>query len=347
MNKTKIQSLLSALKDQPDAKPKGLRLNSKTLIIDGMNTFIGAFAADNKFNHFGHHVGGIASFLKSIGYVIKNEAPTRVMIVFDGEGGHISRRMIYPDYKRNRDNLATLVNKKVFEDKKEEDRAKLNELERLVEYLEFLPITLLSLDKLEADDVMAYLTHHLYAEHPDNHICIMSADRDFLQLINDRTYVYSPIKRKHYYTQDVIDEFKCRPDNYLVYKCFLGDTSDNVKGVHGVGERKIDTLFGGALSEGVVTFDDIYKICEEPPTNSVLYDRILNSKHILDVNSKIMDLSAPNLSAEQEDYVIQELIARPHDLRKFDFLQLWYLDKMNDAIPSIDQWINLFSVLNQ
>src|ERR1700749_1712901 len=247
MNQNTIRSLLSSLQG-PVQKPLNQRLNSKTLIVDGMNTFLRAFAMDNKFNRYGHHIGGIASFIKSLGYTIKNENPSRVIIVFDGEGGHINRRHIYPDYKKNR-NTNNLVNKKVFDDKAEEDASKINEIERLIEYLNYLPVTLFSIDKMEADDVMAYVTHYLYNEHPDNKVCIMSADRDFLQLVNDRVFVYSPTKKKHYYINEVKEEFNCLPSNYLIYKCFLGDTSDNIKGVHGIGEKKIISLFPGMFEE--------------------------------------------------------------------------------------------------
>lgn len=347
MKQSQIQSLLSLVKNQSSPRPANQRFNSKTLIIDGMNTFIRAFAMDNKFNRYGHHVGGISSFLMSIGSAIKNECPSRVIIVFDGEGGYINRRYLYPDYKKNRENLTGCINKKVFDDKKDEDRAKMNEIERLVEYLEFLPVTLASIDKMEADDVMAYMAQYLYKNHPENQVCIMSSDRDFFQLVNDRVYVYSPTKKKHYFVNEVTTEFNCSPENYLIYKCFLGDTSDNIKGVHGVGEKKIQTLFPDMLVSGSITFDDIYAVCEDPPGKSVLYDRILNSKHILDINAKIMDLSDPFMNEDQEEYLVRELVTHPKDLRKSDFLQLWSIDKMNNAINNVSEWINLFSVLNQ
>jgi len=53
-------------------------------------------------NDDGMHTGGIAGFLKSIGYAIKLINPTRVIVVFDGSGGSQKRRKIYPDYKKGR-----------------------------------------------------------------------------------------------------------------------------------------------------------------------------------------------------------------------------------------------------
>ena len=341
----KYLSILAGLQNT-EQKPLSHRFNSKTLIVDGMNTFLRAFAVDNKHNYNGHHIGGIASFLKSVGYAVRNENPSRVVIVFDGEGGYINRRYLYPEYKKNRENLTGLTNKKSFQSKYDEDEAKFNELERLIEYLQYLPITLLGMDKTEADDIMAYATKVLYEENTENEIVIMSSDQDFLQLVNDRVTIYSPTKKKHYYAKEVSEEFKCLPENYLIYKTFLGDTSDNIKGVNGVGETKIHKLFPDMFLSGSLTYDKLYEVCSSPVVNSVLYEKILNSKQILDINYRIMNLSSPDLSDIQKSVVVGDLNKKPTNLRKFDFIKMWHMDKMNDAIPHVESWVNLFAVLN-
>lgn len=341
----KFLDILAGIKNV-DTKPLSHRLNSKTLIIDGMNTFLRGFAVDNRYNKNGHHIGGIAAFLKSVGYAIRIERPSRVIIAFDGEGGYINRRYIYPEYKKNREGLTGLTNKKAFKSKYDEDEAKVNELERLIDYLHYLPVTLLAMDKTEADDIMAYACKYLYEEDKENEVVIMSSDNDFLQLINDRVTIYSPTKKKHYYAKEVTDEFKCIPGNYLIYKAFLGDDSDNIKGVNGIGKVKIHKLFPDMfLTEGL-TLNNLYETCEQPTQKSVLYEKVLNSKHILDINYRIMNLSSPDLSELQRESIREDLTKRPTDLRKYDFLKLWYLDKMNDAIRQVDSWVDLFAILN-
>ena len=87
----------------------------------------------------------------------------------------------------------TLNNWDGFDDKEDESASIENQLVRLVEYLRCLPVGLLSIDKVEADDVIGHIVNKL-----DGEVHIMSADQDFMQLVNDKVTVYSPIKKKFY-----------------------------------------------------------------------------------------------------------------------------------------------------
>ena len=69
-----------------------LHRNSKTLVIDGLNTFIRSWSTAPNLNDNGDHIGGIVGTLKSIGYAIRLINPTRVVVVFDGKNGSQSRR---------------------------------------------------------------------------------------------------------------------------------------------------------------------------------------------------------------------------------------------------------------
>jgi DNA polymerase-1 len=343
MKKDRLLSILSSLKEED--VPLHSHINSKILLVDGMNTFLRSFAVDNKFNRNGHHIGGVAGFLKSIGYAIKNESPSRVIIIFDGEGGSVNRKYLYPEYKANR-NTGRLVNK-MFQDKDEEEDAKINEIERLIDYLNYLPLTTIAVDRLEADDVVGYTAKKFYNDYSDSTICIMSTDNDYLQLVNDRIYCYSPTKKKHYYEKEVFEEFGVYPWNYLLYKCFLGDTSDNVKGIYGLGEKKLVKLFPIMSSKSELSFDDIYEICEEPPKKSVLYNRVLEGKRTLFINEQIMNLSKPNISEKQLEFIDSVVEVNPPRLRKQDFLSLYRQDGMEGTIMGIDSWLETFSVLNR
>lgn len=344
MHNKRLLDLLSKMKDE--APVLHSHFNARVLIIDGMNTFLRSFAVDNRLNSFGHHIGGIAGFLKSIGYAIRNENPSRVIIVFDGEGGAINRQYLYPEYKKNR-KAGTLVNKMAFTSAYEQQEAQVDEIEKLVEYLQLLPVTLIAVDKLEADDVIGYTARKLYQDDPTCHVCIMSSDNDFLQLINDRIYCYSPTKKKHYYEAEVLGEFGVHPRNYLVYKCFLGDTSDNIKGIHGIGKSKLPKLFPQMTLPESVTFESIYETCEDPPRKSKMYDRVLNGKRILFINEQIMNLSRPNIADYQREFIDQEIEKIPGHLRKFEFIKLYHSDGMGGAITGLDSWINVFSKLNR
>ena len=104
--------------------------NSRVLIVDGLNTFIRAYAASPTTNSDGEHIGGISGFLLSIGHAIKAINPTRVIITFDGKNGSARRRSIYPDYKANR-KVKIRLNRSETVDKQD---TQLQQLVRLIKY---------------------------------------------------------------------------------------------------------------------------------------------------------------------------------------------------------------------
>ena len=171
----KYFDLISSI--QPD---KRTQLNS-VLIIDGLNAFLRAFTMINHINPDGHHIGALTGFLKSIGYAIKMLQPTKVIIVFDGVGGSNARRNLFPDYKANR-NANRMTNYSIFQSKEEESESINNQMQRLILYLKCLPVSVISIEGLEADDIIGYLTHKLESFSETQEINIMSADQDFLHL---------------------------------------------------------------------------------------------------------------------------------------------------------------------
>src|ERR1035437_9060610 len=104
-NANEVFSIWENLKAEKKlAMEKGLGglLKKEVLIVDGYNTFIRCFAAIPTLNEDGLHTGGMAGFLKSVGYALKMYKPDRCVIVFDGAGGSMKRRKIYPDYKAHK-----------------------------------------------------------------------------------------------------------------------------------------------------------------------------------------------------------------------------------------------------
>ena len=222
----KYFDLISSI--QPD---KRTQLNS-VLIIDGLNAFLRSFTMINHINPDGHHIGGLTGFLKSIGYAIKMLNPTKVVIVFDGVGGSNARRNLFPDYKANR-NANRMTNYSIFQSKEEESESINNQMQRLILYLKCLPVSVVSIEGLEADDIIGYLTHKLENFSETQEINIMSADQDFLQLVSNKTSAYSPTKKRIFKPKDVLAEYGVSATNYINYKILLGDKSDNIPGITG------------------------------------------------------------------------------------------------------------------
>ena len=349
MNKERLLDIFSRLgkedKEQSIPLPANMHFNSRVLLIDGMNTFLRGFAVVNKMNTMGNEIGGMIGFLRSVGHAIKLLSPTRVIIIFDGEAGSTNRKYLYSGYKANRD-TGNIMNRLSFATKDEEEESKYNQLERLIDYLSLLPITLISMDKLEADDIIGYLSQHIYAEVPDSEQFIMSSDNDFLQLVNNRVKAYSPTKKKIYHIQDVMDEFGIHPNNFLLFKTLIGDDSDNIPGVSGFGKVNTPKLFEFMQYEETKDLKALYEVCENPTKKSVLYDRILNTKRDVEIFYKIMNLKNPNISEEEILEIEEYFKQRPSGLKKMDFMRLYQYDKMGDAINNLDTWLNIFNILN-
>ena len=99
-DKSKIFSLFQEFsKEKKNELEVERDINSDTLLVDGMNTFMRVWSMYPTTNENGDHIGGYTGFLKSIGHAIRLRKPTRCVVVFDGKGGSTRRRKIFSDYK--------------------------------------------------------------------------------------------------------------------------------------------------------------------------------------------------------------------------------------------------------
>ena len=315
------------------------------LIIDGLNTFLRSFTMINHINSDGAHIGGLTGFLKSIGYAIKLIDPTKVVIVFDGIGGSNNRRNLYPEYKANR-HKSRVTNYSIFNSKEEEDESISNQMERLIQYLQCVPLSLICIDGIEADDVIGYLANKFEAFDSTREVTIMSSDKDFLQLVSNKVKVYSPTKKKIYTHVEVLDEFKVSSFNFINYKILMGDTSDNIPGVNGLGPVKLLKMFPELSSNIPLTLNEIIQKSAENVNEHVLYSRIVERKKQLDINSQLMDLKTVPLSPENE-ILIQNGFNSFYKLNTHVFMSMYLVDKLGESIPNTSSWLNnTFGFLN-
>ena len=313
--------------------------NEKVLIIDGLNTFIRVFSVIPTTNDDGIHVGGIVGFLKSVGYAIKMLAPTRTIIVFDGKGGSNRRRKLYPEYKAKRTTKIRLNRVNDFENIEDERHSMMMQLSRCAEYLEKLPVNIISVDSVEADDVMAYIAKQLL---PKSKTTIMSTDKDFLQLVDDRISVWSPTKKKLYNPEKVLEEYKVTSKNLLLSRIFEGDQSDNIKGVMGIG---VKTLLKHIPNLGIepnyYTIEDVLKqaTAHQDGENSRFYKTILEQKDTMFLNHKLMQLQNVDISGGAKLKINNIVNGKIPELSKPNFQKMFIEDRMFGALPNMDSWI--------
>jgi DNA polymerase-1 len=331
MQKSKYTDLLVNI--QPDIRKE---LNS-ILIIDGLNAFLRNFTMINHINQDGHHIGGLTGFLKSIGYAIRMVDPTKVVIVFDGVGGSNARRNLFPDYKANR-NVNRVTNYSIFQSKDEEQESINNQMERLIQYLKCLPVSVVSIDGLEADDIIGYLATKFQAYEETQKVTIMSADKDFLQLVSDKVHCYSPTKKKIYTPKDVLEEFGVSSNNFLNYKILMGDQSDNIPGINGLGPKKLIKLFPELVSDDRVALENIIEKSAELINENKLYLSVVERRHQLEINKKLMSLDGDFLSPENKQ-LVKEAFTNSYELNIPIFLQLYSNDKLGESIPNVSSWL--------
>ena len=294
--KSKYEQLLSNV--QPDIRKE----LSSILIVDGLNTFLRSFTMINHLNPDGHHIGGLTGFLKSIGYAIRMSDPTKVVIVFDGVGGSNARRNLFPEYKTNR-NANRITNYSIFSSKDEEQESINNQISRLIQYLKCLPVTVISIDGLEADDIIGYLATKFEKHEETAKVTIMSADKDFLQLVSSKVHCYSPTKKKIYTPKEVVDEYGVSCYNFINYKILLGDQSDNIPGIDGLGPKKLLKLFPMLPLLNRVSLNEIIEMAAENIDKNKLYFSVVERRHQLEINEQLMTLDGSFLSPENKQLV--------------------------------------------
>jgi len=340
MKKKELLKLLNNINEQGEETVEGQRV----LMIDGLNLFFRNFAMLNMVNPEGVHVGGLGGFFRSLGALIRQIQPTSVYVVFDGAGSANNRKNLLPEYKSGR-NLQRITNWEVFEDKEEEDDSKTDQIIRLIHYLRCLPIKNISIDKAEADDIIAYYADYLPKKY-DSQVIIISSDKDFLQLVNKKVTVYRPMERKFYQRKNIEEKFKVLPENFILYKTLLGDASDKIQGIKGLGEKGIFKKFP-ELTERPLTIDDIYDISEAKLKDHVVYARIIQDFDRLEKNYKLMNLSNPLLDESDKEF-LQEIADLPtQSLNSEAFLRLYNEDGIGKMIRNVDFWLkDIFKTLN-
>ena len=317
--------------------------NDRVLIIDGLNTFIRCWSSIPTMNDDGDHVGGVTGTLKSIGYAIRQTQPTRVIVVFDGKGGSQQRKKRFSGYKAGRDKNKLRVNRQyadLMNDEDERESMK-RQFVWLNEMLHGLPITNMIYDGVEADDIMAYITTHLLKE--NEQAVVMSTDKDFLQLVNDTTIVWSPTKKKMYNKSLVKEEFGIESKNLLLYRVLDGDKSDNIPGVYGCGIKTLVKRFPEITEDKELSINDLFQLCEEKIEETKgkikIYKDILEAKDQILLNEELMQLHDVTISGQIKMKVLDRFNEETNALNKIDFMKILLKYKVVNNFGDINDWL--------
>ena len=318
--------------------------HERVLLIDGLNLFFRNFAMMKMVNQDGAHVGGLGGFLRSLNYLVNQLQPTSVYVVFDGAGSSINRKNLLPEYKSGR-NLVRITNWDVFDSLEEEHDSKVNQTVRLIHYLKCLPVKTVSMNKVEADDIIAYLSNILSTKHGSK-VFIVSNDQDFIQLVNNKITVYRPAEKEFYTKEMIKSNYGVLAENFILYKTLLGDNSDKVEGIKGLGKKGVTKKFPELL-ERPLSFDDLMGIAESKLKEHVIYARVLQDEDRLRNNYKIMDLGKPLVDEVEKQYLEEFSEELPPALNTKAFMLLYNEDGLNKLMKDPELTLtNTFKVIN-
>ena len=316
-------------------KDEGIALNDRVLIIDGMNTFIRSFAAIPTMDENGNHIGGVTGFLKSVGYVTRKFKPSRVYVIFDGKGGSKRRRDIYPDYKLGRKPLTRL--NRTYDMTTEQDEQDLMRYELVIvaKALMKLPITTITLDHVEADDIISYIAQHVVENGGES--IIYSTDKDFLQLVGDGIKVWNPVRKKTYIPEIVVEDYEIHPNNFLLYRALTGDTSDNLPGIKGLGMKTLLKIVPEFVTEQHLTFDDVIDAAENSKLK--VASRIIDEQDSIKRNIKLMSLRSVMISDNNKMKILNKINRPQLSLHKYDLTKLLIETNILPAMQNYDSWV--------
>ena len=321
------------------------RLNDRVLIVDGLNTFIRAFSINPSINDDGLHIGGLMGFLKSLRYTCDILKPSRCIIVFDGKNGSSRRQKIYPEYKATR-KVKKRLNRNVDwgTAPQDEEQSMIQQMGRLVEYLEQLPLTMVCVDGIEADDGMAYISQQLL---PESDVILMSTDKDFLQLVDDRVKVWSPTKKKLYDKKLVFEEYGIHSHNMLTYRILDGDKSDNIGGIKGAGLKTLKKFCPKISLEEKFTAKDLLDFVNNEDSKIKLLENIKNGSNLIKRNYLLMQLQNVDIPNHVKRKIQGAVNGKVPQLVKYRFQTMFLKDKLSNAIPNLDNWIMEFVRLDR
>ena len=281
-------------------------MRNKILLIDAYNVFFRAYTVDPSLSANGMPIGGVKGFLKIIQKTLREIDVERVVVAWDGPGGSTKRRKINEGYKDGRKppRRATNRHSEDFSDEQRQENISW-QLSKTMEYLNHLPVVQVLIPGIEADDVIAYMTKASCLSDWDK--IIYSNDKDYLQLCNEEVTLYRPIVQKTHTVENIIEEFGIHPNNFALARALVGDSSDNLPGVKGIGMKTVKNCFGFLSEEKSYTTEDIQRYCTETDSGKKAYKSVLENIDLVADNYKVMQLYTPLISyrdKKMSDYAL-------------------------------------------
>ena len=254
------------------------------ILLDGTAYLYRAFhALPPLTNKKGENTGAIHGFLKALNKILEDFSPEHIGIVFDAKGKNF-RHKIYSEYKANRSKMPDELSEQI---------------PKLYEILDLLGFPPIIVEGVEADDVIGTLSNK-YKK--NKNIKIFSGDKDFAQLVDSNVVIINPVSLDIMDERAVKKKFDIEAKNIIDYLALVGDKSDNIPGIPGVGAKTASRLinqFGNI--EKIISSKDLIsgKVGDAIRQN---IDQLKLSKILATIKQDVnLDISLENLVKRDEN----------------------------------------------
>lgn len=265
----------------------------KLMVIDGSSLVHRAFyALPLLTTKGGVYTNGIYGFLTMLYKIREQESPDYICVAFDRKGPTI-RHKEYSEYKGTRDKTPSELSQ---------------QFPILKEIIQYLGIKTIALDDYEADDIAGTLAKR--GEEKDYKVILVTGDKDYLQLASYKSDVLitkKGISETERYDRDrIVEEFEIQPEQLIDVKGLMGDKSDNIPGVPGVGEKtalKLIREFGNV--EGV--YNNIESI-----SGKKLKENLIDNKEMAFLSRKLGEI----VTSVPLDFAIEDLLIKEENTKE-------------------------------
>ena len=213
----------------------------RVIIIDGSSYIFRAyFALPGLSNSKGLPTNAVFGFTNMLMKVL-DEKPTKLILAFD-PGGKTFRKDLYSEYKANREAAP-------------EDLVE--QFPYIFQAVDAFGVKRVTVPEMEADDVIGTLATR--AEKDGYEVEIISGDKDLMQLVSDRVTLFDTMKNVRYNREKVFEKFQVYPEQIVDFLALMGDSSDNIPGVPGIGKKTAADLLGqfGSIDKIYESLDEI------------------------------------------------------------------------------------------
>jgi len=264
------------------------------LLVDMANLFTRHYVVNPDMTTNGQQIGGAIGSLKTLRRLVYDLSPAQVIIAWEG-GGSTKRRAIYSEYKANR--KPERLNRFYEDDIPDTEDNRVWQMAILARMLKRFPVCQVYVSDCEGDDVIAHLHRNQFK---DRKKIILSNDKDFYQLLDEKTSIYSPQSKRLHTMEDVKKEFfGIQAHNFALAKALCGDKSDNIPGVKGLGFKTLVQRIPLLISDAEITIDQVIEYANVRRNEAKVMMNVVQNEQLIRTNWRLVYLGGSTLTHDQ------------------------------------------------